>query len=116
MPGGRLCKEVAHVANKTTKAQPKPLTELKRLLPKITHDELLELTVCAQEEIGRRADAYAGALCEMDDPPRDALNEALAFVVRADEIIETLSSNSRVKKAWHLAYNAENDLREALNA
>ena len=98
-----------------TKTAPRPTTELKRLLPKITHEELLSFIVAAMEEGARRADNYANLTVE-DDVPRDALNEGLAFIVRLEDVIDTLSHNPRVRDAYRTVHEAGRDIKEALNA
>lgn len=112
---GRLAERTASMAT-STKTSPGPLSELTRLLPTITHDELIEFGVSAQEELGRRANEYANAVAELDVAPRDLVNEALSFVSRSLGVVGVLASGKRTKAAWHILNRAEEDLREALNA
>jgi len=102
------------VAKTTNAPAAKPLKQLEQLLPKITHDELLKLTLGAQVELGRRAQAYADAVYEMD-APIDLINEALAFCVRADELMPILKENPVVQRAGWNVREAKRDITNALN-
>jgi hypothetical protein len=105
------------VAKTTTRAAIKPLKQLQQLLPKVTHDELLQLVIAAQAEIGRRAAQYADAVYDLEDPPRDLVNEALSFVTRATGILPVgiCAGPQAVKEAWHQLHDAESDLKAALD-
>lgn len=91
----------------------KPLTELKRLLPKITHDELLDFTVAAQAELARRAVAYIDAVGEIEEPSRDLINEALVFALKANDLVPNRMSlgNRDVQDAWADIHHTISDLK-----
>lgn len=99
---------------KTTKATAaKPLKQLEQLLPKITHEELLKLTQGAHAEIGRRAEQYADAIYEIEEPPVDLMNEALSFCARAHDLLPH-NFSTRHEPRDDLR-QAEKDIKNALN-
>ena len=71
-----------------TKKTATPFAEVHRLIGSVTNDELLKVIDVAFDEAVTRTENYADLLFdESSDPPRDALNEGLAFAVRLDERI-----------------------------
>lgn len=100
------------MAKATTDKAVRPLDELRRLLPKITHDELLDLVAASQAELGARATAYVDAIAEIDAVPSDLVNEALAFAVRARDLLPTLARASGAPLA---VADASDAIREAIN-
>jgi hypothetical protein len=95
-----------------------PLDQLEQLLPKITHDELLQLVTAGQVELGRRSEQYANAVLELDPAPRDLVNEALAFVSCAGDLMPSLPDfrgvDPAITRAWHEIHDARDDLKRTL--
>jgi hypothetical protein len=90
------------------------LAQLEQLLPRITHDELVRFTIAAQVELGRRAVAFVAAVSELDDPPRDVITEALAFVERVEDLMPLIGGPTPVDAALRETYAAESSLTEML--
>ena len=90
----------------------KPLDELAVLLPKMGAAELIEASILVLEEGAYRADTYANLLTD-EEPPTDALNEGLVFVLRFHEVYDKFfhhDRRGRVAKAHRKLMEAEKDL------
>jgi hypothetical protein len=74
---------------------------------------LIQFVVAGQQELGRRAVAYSDAIFELEDPPRDLVNEALVFTLKADDVVPNRLSqgNADVQDAWRDIHYTIQDLK-----
>ncbi len=101
----------ASMAGKSARAV-KPLTELRRLLPKLTNDELLEAALLVLENSADRAANYLDLLGD-ENVSADVLNEGLAFSLRTHHLFTDMfapMSRPRERAAKQLVYKARRHL------
>jgi hypothetical protein len=89
----------------------KPLESLVALLPKMNAAELTEAALLVLEEGADRADTYA-ELLDDTDPPTDALNEGLVFVLRFRDVYNNFFADAlRAQTAHRQLKDAEKHLQ-----
>lgn len=87
------------------------VAEFDALLGRMTADEVIAGWRHVIVEVGRRAESYADVGCDSDDA--DLVNEALAFVTKADRLKPFLSAFEDVRDAGYQILRAKDVLVNA---
>lgn len=90
-----------------------PLETLTALLPKMGANELIEAATLVFEEGAERADTYEDLLTD-SEPPTDAVNGGLVFVLRFGDVYDRFfykDRHGRIAKAHRKLREAEKDLQ-----
>jgi hypothetical protein len=104
-----VARKEAFVATAKPKADT-PFQAIGKLIPKLSHDELLEAILRLQEEGAKRCANYADAIYEAEEIPVEIVNEALVFIEDLEALVRILGDNSRESNVWRRIRCAKDDI------